>query len=138
MSQATRSERLFLALCIAVPEQGAAALAAANPDELLTSSGLRRAARHLAEHVRTPLSELPSDDDEFARTISGLVELAGRVPDPSADRLEHARLVLELERLERAIIRARHAGAGTSELARERERVRESMRAVVARLESTL
>ncbi len=60
------------------------------------------------------------------------------MPDPSADRLEHARLVLELDRLERAIIRARGEGAGTSELARERERVREEIRAVVARLEETL
>jgi DNA primase len=135
---AIRSERLFLALCLAVPDAGARALAEIRPDELLTSSALRRAAAHLAAHTRAPLSDLPAEDDEFARTISGLVDLAGRVPDPSADRLEHTRLVLELERLERAIIRARAAGAGTSELAREREIVRERMRAVVARLEGTL
>jgi hypothetical protein len=99
---------------------------------------LRRASRHLAGHVSTPLADLPAEDEEFARIISGLVELAGRIPDPSADRLEHARLILELERLERAIIRARGEGAGTSELAREREHVRNEMRAVVARLEGTL
>jgi DNA primase len=135
-AQGMRSERLFLGLCIALPLQGARALNGIEIDELLTSSALRRAARHLTAHARTPLAELPSDDDELARTMSGLVDLAGRVPDPSPDRLEHARLVLELERLDRAIIRARHEGAGTSELARDREAVRESMRSVVARLES--
>ncbi len=137
-SQAVRSERLFLGLCIAVPDQGAQALGQIDVDELLTSSALRRAAHHLAEHVRAPLADLPVGDDDFARTMSGLVDLAGRVPDPSPDRLEHARLILELERLDRAIVRARHAGAGTSQLARDREVVRESMRTVVARLERTL
>jgi DNA primase len=137
-SQAVRSERLFLGLCIAVPDEGARALRQIEADELLTSAALRRAARHLAEHIREPLADLPPDDDDFARTMSGLVDLAGRVPDPSPDRLEHARLILELERLDRAIIRARHEGAGTSQLARDREAVRESMRTVVARLERTL
>jgi DNA primase len=133
-----RSERLFLGVCIAVPDSGARALNEIEIDELLTSAPLRRAARHLASHVRTPLAELPAEDDELARTMSSLVDLAGRVPDPSPDRLEHARLILELERLDRAIIRARHEGAGTSQLARDREAVRESMHTVVARLESTL
>jgi DNA primase len=133
-----RSERLFLGVCIAVPDSGARALNEIEIDELLTSAPLRRAARHLANHVRTPLAELPAEDDELARTMSGLVDLAGRVPDPSPDRLEHARLILELERLDRAIIRARHEGVGTSQLARDREAVRESMHTVVARLESTL
>ncbi len=137
-THAVRSERLFLGLCIALPDHGGPVLQQVDLDELLTSAALRRAARHLAEHVRAPLADLPAGDDEFARTMSGLVDLAGRVPDPSPDRLEHARLILELERLDRAIIHARHAGAGTSELARDREAVRESMRAVVARLEHTL
>ena len=96
------------------------------------------AARHLAGRAAAPLADLPADDEELARTISGLVDLAGRVPDPSPDRLEHVRLVLELERLDRAIIRARAEGAGTSELAHDREGVREEMRAVVAKLEKTL
>jgi hypothetical protein len=117
---------------------GARLLGEIDVDDLLTSTALRRAARHLGDHVRSPLSDLPEDDEEFARTISGLVELAGRVPDPSADRLEHARLILDLDRLERAIIRARSDGAGTSDLARRREDVRDAMRAAVARLEKTM
>jgi DNA primase len=136
--QAVRGERLFLALCLAVPDVGATILANLDVDGILTSTLLRRAARHLTEHLRSPLAGLPDDDEEFARTISGLVELAGRVPDPSADRLEHARLILDLDRLERAIIRARTDGAGTSDLARQREVVRDAMRAAVARLEETL
>ena len=135
--QAARAERLFLALCLAVPEVGATLLANLDVDSILTSTQLRRAARHLAGHIRAPLAELP-DDEDFARVISGLVELAGRVPDPSADRLEHVRLILDLDRLDRAIIRARADGAGTSDLAHEREVVRGAMRAAVARLEKTL
>jgi DNA primase len=137
-SQAVRSERLFLALCLAVPEAGTRALAEVDVQELLTSAPLRRAARHLAGRLSAPLAGLPADDEELARTISGLVELAGRVPDPGPDRLEHVRLILELERLERAILRARGEGAGTSELARHRETVREEMRDVVAKLEKAL
>jgi hypothetical protein len=121
-----------------VPDVGATLLAGLDVDEILTSTPLRRAARHLAGHLRAPLSDLPDDDEEFARTISGLVELAGRVPDPSADRLEHARLILDLDRLDRAIIRARAEGAGTSDLARQREVVRDAIRDAVARLEKTL
>ncbi len=136
--QAVRAERLFLALCLAIPDAGARLLGDLEVDEILTSSPLRRAAHHLAQHIRTPLAELPGDDEEFARTIGGLVELAGRVPDPSADRLEHARLILELDRLDRAIIRARTDGAGTSDLAHQREGVRDAIRAAVARLEKTM
>jgi DNA primase len=134
---------MFLALCIALPDEGARALAAIDPDELLTSAQLRRAARHLADgHTASPLADLPPDDEPFARVMAELVQLAGRIPDPTADRLEHARLVLERDRLDRAILRARgqtgaDAGAAvTGTLAREREAVRDSIRAVGARLES--
>lgn len=136
-----RPERTFLALCIALPEMGAQTLAAIDPEALLTSAQLRRAARHLVGgRTGSPLTDLPSDDEQFARLMAGLVELAGRIPDPSSDRLEHARLVLERDRLDRAIIRVRGQGTetltGTGELAREREVVREAIRAVGARLES--
>ena len=46
--------------------------------------------------------------------------------------------MLERDRLDRAIIRARGEGAGTGELAREREAVRDAIRAVVAQLEKAL
>jgi DNA primase len=138
ISQTVRQERLFLAQCVAVPEPGAAALAGIDIDELLTSKAMRLAARQLQGRLRTPLADLPPGDEPLARTIADIVTQAGRVPDPSAERLEHTRLVLELGRLERAINRARADGTGISALAAERERVREEMQAVVARLEKTL
>jgi hypothetical protein len=138
ISQTVRQERLFLAQCVAVPEAGAAALARIEIDELLTSKAMRSAARQLQGRLRTPLADLPPGDEPLARTIADIVAQAGRVPDPSAERLEHTRLVLELGRLERAINRARADGTGISALAAERERLREEMQAVVARLEKTL
>jgi DNA primase len=140
LDRGPRPERTFLALCIALPERGAQMLAAIDPDRLLTSESLRRAARHLAAgHTGSPLTDLPSDDEPFARVLGALVQLAGRIPDPSPDRLEHARLVLDRDRLDRAIIRARGqatGGAGTAELAREREGVRDAIKMVGARIET--
>ena len=133
-----RAERLFLALCIAVPEAGERALAPGETQLLLSSESLRRAARHLRGRVSTPLAELPADDEPFTRVMSGLVELAGRVPDPTPDRLEHARLYLDLERLDRAVLRARAEGEGTSRLARERETARDAYRQIVSQLEGTI
>jgi DNA primase len=138
LTPGTRSERLFLALCIAVPDAGERALAGPEAQRMLGSEPLRRAARHLQGRCRTPLSELPADDEDFARVMSGLVELSGRTPDPTPDRVEHARLVLELARLERMIRRARVEGEATNDLAREREQAREAYQQVVSRLEGTL
>ncbi len=138
LSPGLRSERWFLALCLAVPDAGARTLSEVDVDELLTSGPLRRAARHLAARTGAPMSELPADDDELAGVVARLVELAGRLPDASEDRLLHARLVLELDRLERAIIVARSAGTGGGDLARRREVVREEMRTVTSRLEKTM
>jgi DNA primase len=136
--QAPRSEREFLSLCVALPEAGAQVLAQVGIEELLTADSMRRAARHLMGRTRTPMEGLPPEDEQFARVIGRLVELAGRLPEPSPERLEHARLVLERDRLDRAIIRARGNGVGVPELARERESVRDAIRSVVARLEKTL
>jgi DNA primase len=130
VSQPVRREQLFLALCVALPESGEATLTAVDVDELLTSEALRAAARQLTGRLRAPLSDLPADDEGLARTVAGIVERAGRVPDPTPERLRYARLVLEQTQLERAIIRARSAGSGVSELAARREVVREEMHAV--------
>ncbi|HKO27365.1 MAG TPA: DNA primase [Solirubrobacteraceae bacterium] len=131
-----RSERAFLALCIALPEAGARTLFAIDLDRLITSELLRRAARHIAGRTRSPLADLPSGDEPLARTVAALVEEAGRAGRVSGDELEHARLVLERTRLDRAIRRARAEGATEiPELARERETVREQIRQVAAKLE---
>jgi DNA primase len=139
LDRSIRNERTFLALCIALPQAGTAALARVEPDELLTSSVLRRAAGHLATRTDSPLSDLPPEDEDLARTMADLVALAGRAGDVSGERLEHAHLVLERARLDRAITRARAQGAGSiNDLAREREQVLEAIHGVVTRLEKAV
>jgi DNA primase len=135
--QALRGERSFLAMCLAAPDAGAAALAALDPEELLTSAVLRRAARHLAAgRTHSPLTDLPEDDDELARTMADLVARAGRGSEVTADKIEHARLLLELARLDRAITRARaEKRPGITDLARRRQEIREEIGGVVSRLE---
>lgn len=139
VSQSLRAERDFLALCIALPEAGAAMLASIDPDELLTSEVLRRAAWHLRERTGAPLSELPPDDDALADSVADLVAHAGRGRGPSPERLEHARLVLERARIDRAIARGRaRGGSGINELAHSREKILERIHEVVSRLEGAL
>ncbi|MEA2147435.1 MAG: primase, partial [Solirubrobacteraceae bacterium] len=88
-----RAERRFLAVCVALPEAGAAALASVDLDGLIRSERLRRAARHLCAHTAAPLADLPPDDEDLARTIAGLVAHAGRAGRVTAERIEHERLV---------------------------------------------
>jgi DNA primase len=136
LDQGFRAERTFLALCVALPQAGARTLFEIDPEQLITSELMRRAARHLAGRTQSPLADLPPDDDELARTIADLVARAGRATHVSEDQLVHARLVLERARLERAIRRARAEGSsGIGDLARQREAVLEQIRNVVARLE---
>ncbi len=121
---AVRTERGFLALCIALPEAGRVALAAIDPDEHITSERLRRAARHLAGQTEMPMTGIAPDDEELARRVADLVQRAGRAGEVTVEQLEHARLLLELARLDRAIRRARGGpGREVGALAREREEV---------------
>lgn len=139
LDQGLKAEQTFLALCLALPEAGAATLSSIDLDELLTSELHRRAARHLAGRTGSPLADLPPDDEELARLVAELVARAGRGGGLSVERLEHARLVLELDRLDRAIRRARgRGGADVTALAREREAVMEAIHEVVTRLQRPL
>ena len=134
-----RAERRFLAVCVALPEAGAAALAAVDLDGLIRSERLRRAARHLCAHTAAPLADLPPDDDDLARTIAGLVAHAGRAGRVTAERIEHERLVLERLRIERAIRLARLEGRpGIGDLARQREQVMAEIHQVITKLEQTV
>jgi DNA primase len=139
IDQSLRAERDFLALCIALPEAGGTMLASIDPDELLTSEVLRRAACHLREQINAPLSELPPDDEALAKSLADLVARAGRGRGPSPERLEHAQLVLERARIDRAIARGRaRGGSGINELAHSREEILERIHEVVSRLEGAL
>jgi DNA primase len=136
LDQSGRAERTFLALCVALPDAGARTLFEIDPEQLITSELMRRAARHLAGRTHSPLADLPAGDDELARAVADLVAEAGRERDVSDDQLEHARLVLEQARIDRAIRRAKiERATGIGELAREREAVMAARRAVYARLE---
>ncbi|HTP19818.1 MAG TPA: DNA primase [Solirubrobacteraceae bacterium] len=134
-----RAERTFLALCIALPDPGARALFEIDLEALITSDLLRRAARHLHGRTHSPLSDLPADDEQLARALADLVELAGRPGRVGEDELKHARLVLEQARIDRAILRTKaEGGTGIGDLAREREAVMAERRTVFARLEKAM
>ena len=66
--------------CSASPcrTRGDAALAAIDPDELLTSELLRRAARHLAGRTSCAAGRPAADDEELARVVADLVGARGR------------------------------------------------------------
>jgi len=115
-----QTERAFLALCIALPEQGGGALDSVDGAEHFTSDLMRRAARHVREHLRTPGEGLPADDPQLSGLVAELVVRAGHAPaSPAA--LEVERLQLELARIDRQIQHARGEARGeVSELAARR------------------
>jgi len=129
-------ERDFLAICVAAPEAGAAVLKRIDTDQLLTNEVMRRAARHLAEHLPNTGVEPSADDPELLVTLTDLVDRAGRGRSVSADEVEHARLVLERDRLE---LEKKHlqgrGGAGAFKVSAELHVVKEALRAIVARIE---
>ncbi len=134
-----RAERTFLVQCIAVPGAGRRVLEEIDVDELLTSEPMRRAARHIMSRPEAPMIDLPDGDEQLARIIADLVARAGRTPDVGPGRVEHARLVLERSRLDRAIRRARVNGSmDIARLAREREQVMAKIHDVVVSLEHTV
>jgi len=117
---------------------GAAALARINPDELLLDDLLRRAARFLSAHLPAALPDPPGDDPELIFVLDDLRARAGRGRHVSADELEHARLVLERDRLRREIGYLREHGGGGGVLAKlsaEHQEVLTAIRGVVTRLE---
>ena len=106
-------ERAFLAICIAAPEAGAAALARLDVEEDFSSDLLRRAARHLsAGALAAPMSVQPGEeidldaDPELKGLLAELIVEAGR-EEARPGMVEVQRLQLELARLERGIQRAR-------------------------------
>ena len=94
MTRREETERAFLALCIASPDEGALALAGLDVDEHFSSELLRRAARHLcAGDLRAPMSEVAGaeerleDDPQLKGLLAELVVEAGREqPDGRCSR----------------------------------------------------
>ncbi|HEV7527702.1 MAG TPA: DNA primase [Solirubrobacteraceae bacterium] len=139
------TERAFLALCIAAPEDGEKALASLDIDEYFSSDLLRRAAKRLREgDLRAPMAagsrevDALEDDRELQALLAELVVQSGRDAAHPA-MLEAQRLQLELARVDRQIQRARGEQSGAvSELAGRRAEVkREFDRAYGRVLEET-
>jgi DNA primase len=131
LSRRTDTERAFLALCIASPEEGARALADVDVDGHFASDLLRRAARRLRDgDLREPMRDLPGqagaldDDPELKGLLAELVVQSGR-DEPRPAMLEAQRLQLELAHVERQIQRARVQKDGqVGELARRKAEVK--------------
>ncbi|HEX3615782.1 MAG TPA: DNA primase [Solirubrobacteraceae bacterium] len=136
--QRPEPERSFLAMCVAAPDIGAAALARIDPEVLLLDDVLRRAARFLSTHLPGDLPDPPGDDPELIFVLDDLRARAGRGRHVSVDELEHARLVLERDRLQREIRYLReHGGAGgtLAKLSAEQQDVLSTIKTIVTRLE---
>ena len=140
------TERAFLALCIAAPDDGEQALASLDIDEYFSSDLLRRAAKHLrAGDLRAPMTASPQDagaledGPELKALLAELVVEGGRESVARPAKLEAQRLQLELARVDRQIQRARGEQSGAvSELAGRRAEVkREFDRAYGRVLEET-
>jgi DNA primase len=126
------TERAFLALCIASPQEGVAALEGLDVDAHFSSELLRRAARHLRERrLSEPMASLAEETDEvdgdleLRRLLAELIVEAGRErADPAM--LDVQRLQLELARVDRQIQQARgREGGDVNELAKRRAQVKQ-------------
>jgi DNA primase len=125
------TERAFLALCIASPEEGAQALESLDVDEHFASELLRRAARHLREgDLHEPMARARGegsgldDDPELKGLLAELIVQSGREEARPA-MLEVQRLQLEMARMDRKIHQARGQAEGDmSGLAQRRAEVK--------------
>lgn len=131
-----QAERAFLALCIASPTAGAAALAGVVPEEHFTAGALRRAATHLREgRLHEPMDGVEEQDLDLKRLLAELVVEAGREGgNRSEAALAVSALQLELARLDRRIQAARAQAEGeVSELAKRRLAVKRDLDAAQER-----
>jgi DNA primase len=123
-----QSERAFLALCLALPDEGERRLAEADLDDLFAAPATRRVAAYLRGRLRAPAGALPAGDEAMARLVAELVIRAGQM-EATPGKLELEALQLELHRLERHIASARLSGTeGVGALAVERQRVLDAIR----------
>ena len=126
-----QTEQAFLALCIALPEAGAAALGRVDHERHFTSPLTRRAATFLAEHLEDPLSAVPPEDPDLGALVAALIFRFDGDEPAGARTLELEGLQLDKLRLDRAVAAAREAEPGlVPELAAERETVMHRIDAV--------
>jgi DNA primase len=145
VSRREDTERAFLALCIACPEDGAPALRSLDVDADFSGDLLRRAARHLRDgDLSAPMAQAPEEqegpeDDPLLRGLLAelIVQAGGEAANPGM--LEVQRLQLELARLDRGIQQARgQEGTDVAGLAVEKAQLKvEFDRAYARVLEET-
>jgi DNA primase len=132
--RAPQHERDFLAICVAAPAVGALVLKQVNIDQLITNDVMRRAAHHLASHLPDTGIEPSADDPELVVTVADLVDRAARGQPVGAGEVEHARLLLERDRLQREKkYGQQHGLPGLHKVSIELQAVETAMKAVVAR-----
>jgi DNA primase len=128
LARREQSERAFLALCLALPDEGERRLAEIDMDDYFSAPATREAASYLRGRLRTPAAELPTGNEALARLVAELAIRAG-VLEATPAKLELEALQLDLHRLERRISSARlSGGSGVQALAVERQRVLEAIR----------
>ncbi|MBA2766066.1 MAG: DNA primase [Solirubrobacterales bacterium] len=128
-----RSERAFLAYCIALPGPGREALAELDLEHELAFPGPRRAAQHLRDHLDHPTADVPEDEDELSRLLTELVVRAEALEATPAG-LEAQRLHLALARASRDLAAARASGGSVAELAHHRDQLKVRFDAAVQRM----
>jgi DNA primase len=126
------SERVFLGLCLASGSVGREYLGRLKEGHF-SSSLTRRAGQYLAEHFDDPLEGLPTDDSELRELVAGVFLHADDDQVVSESSLQLSFLALDMRRIEREVRQARREGdfPRVSELAGDRQRVRNEMDAVM-------
>ncbi len=126
LDQAGRIERAFLAQCLALPEDGAAALAGFDIEQDITVPAHRRVAAMLLEWPGRPL-QAPPGDEELTRIVAELQVRAAQA-DATRAALEAERLRMRVARADREIVAAKAAGgAGLVELVHRRDELRAAL-----------
>ncbi|HUH81403.1 MAG TPA: DNA primase [Solirubrobacteraceae bacterium] len=125
------TERAFLALCVASPQEGAGLLEAMDLEQHFASPLVRRAAARLrAGDLADPMKDPPGavaleDDPQLKELLAELIVGAGR-EHPDKAMLEVQRLQLELAGVEREIQQAWGSGGGEiSRLARRKAEIKQ-------------
>ncbi len=128
LARQERSERAFLALCLALPDDGEQRLADTDVEDYFSTPATREAAQYLRGRLRAPSSALPSGNEQLARLVAELVIRSSDMEATPA-KLELEALQLDLHRLEREMSSARlSGGTGVQALAVERQRVLDEIR----------
>ena len=99
---AGRSERTFLAQCLASPSAGRTALEELDVDLTFSADLTRRAARHVLARLKGEATDPPAEDEELAALVAQIVVVSGTKPNSEA-ALEAERITLELLGVKRAL-----------------------------------